>query len=111
MTAKISTSFIEQFFGFKVSGCTDETIGVEVEMLVDVIGDGVAVLGIASANNNLNFNAAVLFGDSDLLGSDISTTSLNGADGFSADIKGGRAIGSGDMNSDGLADVIFGFDT
>lgn len=111
MTATISTSFIEQLFGFKVTGSASEEIGREVELLGDVDGDGFADLGIGSFSGNLNFNAAVLFGGSDLLGDEISTASLNGADGFRVDIQGAQQIGAGDMNGDGLADVIFGFDS
>lgn len=110
MVASISTDFIRQIFGFSVSGAPAEFLGREVELLGDFDGDGFADVAVGASSFS-SADAVVVLGGNGLLGSDILSTSLDGSDGFRVGVSGTEMIGGGDINGDGRADGLFGFDS
>jgi hypothetical protein len=81
----------------------------------DINGDGIAdlVVGIPETSNQSG-NTYVVFGNTAPWNSSISLSSLNGSNGFvlngvnAADISGWSVSGAGDINGDGIADLVVG---
>ena len=108
--------------GFVLNGVSDTDIsGFSVSSAGDVNGDGVddLIIGARLADPNGNSNAGasyVIFGSGDIdyfdAAFDLST--LDGSNGFvingidSGDRSGGSVSGAGDVNGDGVDDLIIG---
>lgn len=105
--------------GFLIEGAKEDDLAVEVDGAGDVNGDGLddLIIGAAEADNNRRIDsgtAYIVFGKSDTdpvyLGD--FDLGIQGSAGYRIDGPSGRAIagtdvsGIGDMNRDGLDDVI-----
>ena len=107
--------------GFVVNGESAGLSGVSVSSLGDVNGDSVDDLLIgsqgASPNANYSGESYVIFGGSGVSGNGtINVSSLNGSNGFvlnginESDRSGASVSGAGDVNGDGINDLIIGAD-
>jgi hypothetical protein len=106
--------------GFRLQGERQyDTSGRSVSIAGDINGDGFAdlVVGATGGNDGAETNVGrtfVLFGGAAAFAQDINLGSLDGADGFSItgvdkdDSSGFSVSGAGDINGDGLKDLIIG---
>jgi len=106
--------------GFVINGADERDVsGNAVSGAGDVNGDGFedVVIGAASADPNGRINAGegyVVFGRSGGFGSALDLSTLEGSDGFvingieEGDFSGRSVSGAGDVNGDGIDDVIIG---
>ena len=105
--------------GFKLSGvAADDISGFSVASAGDVNGDGFADLIVSAyrADPHGNYSGAsyVVFGRAKGFAANLDLSTLNGANGFklsgaAAGDGSGRSVASaGDVNGDGLADLIVG---
>ncbi|MCB1590299.1 MAG: FG-GAP repeat protein, partial [Xanthomonadales bacterium] len=102
--------------GFRIDGVGGDRSGSAVSGAGDVNGDGLADLLIgaflASSGNNVEAGQSlVVFGKADSVAVDLANLgtggfTITGIDG--GDRSGGSVSGAGDVNGDGLADVIIG---
>lgn len=116
-TGSIDVSSLTGTNGFAITGFpTNSQAGLIVSGLGDVNHDGIADLAVGAPNASSGAGACyVIFGRSGLgsTGS-IDVSSLTGANGFvitgfSANAAGGFPIsGAGDVNDDGIADLVVG---
>lgn len=101
--------------GFAINGISlgDES-GSSVSTAGDINGDGLAdVLIGAWGIRNFTGQGYVLFGSKGVWNSEINLSRLNGVNGFAInsntyDSIGWDVSGAGDVNGDGLADVLLG---
>ncbi len=100
--------------GFIIKGETDgDGIGNWVEGLGDVNGDGIDDVGFSGGNTNKTF---VLFGKTGGFSNIVDASSINGTTGFYVDLSSfssnsgyNRMITRvGDVNNDGINDILFG---
>ena len=106
--------------GFKLSGETaNDNVGFSVAAAGDVNGDGFADVVIGAPNADPNANASsgaayVVFGKAAGFAANINLSTLDGTNGFvvngvAASDGTGRSVSSaGDLNGDGLADLLIG---
>jgi len=103
--------------GFRIDGIdAGDSSGASVAGAGDVNGDGLAdvIVGAPRADPDGNFNAGesyVVFGKADSASIDLGALGSGGfrIDGIDAEDESGRPVsGAGDVNGDGLADVIVG---
>ena len=105
--------------GFIINGVTTfDTSGISVSSAGDVNGDGLDDLiigaGLADPNGSLSGESYVVFGSRSPFSSTLELSSLNGSNGFKlngidAYDRSGRFVSSaGDVNGDGLDDLIIG---
>lgn len=106
--------------GFRIDGAEPyDRSGISVRSAGDINGDGIAdlVVGANWASRAGNTNAGssfVVFGRSGGFPATLNLGSLNGGNGFrldgaaSGDWSGFSADGAGDVNGDGVADLIVG---
>ena len=99
--------------GFAINGNGDRDFsGISVSGLGDVNGDGIDDIIIGSTQ--LYDSSYVVFGSSNAFSATIGVTSLDGSNGFvlhgiDADLASGKFVaGAGDVNGDGIADIIVG---
>ena len=89
-------------------------LGNSVAAAGDINGDGFDDLIVGAPAANQNGEAYVVFGKASGFAPTLSLASLNGANGFRivgatpGEQLGGSVSGAGDVNSDGIADVIVG---
>ncbi|MFO1350909.1 MAG: integrin alpha [Gammaproteobacteria bacterium] len=120
-TAGLQLSALGGVNGFQLSGAAGDYSGITASGLGDVNGDGVAdlLIGAPGANPNGNDSGVsyVVFGSSTLstLGTaGLQLSALDGVNGFqlsgaAAGDRAGRAVsGLGDVNGDGVADLLIG---
>ncbi|PZD73400.1 Bifunctional hemolysin/adenylate cyclase [Acaryochloris thomasi RCC1774] len=106
--------------GFTINGIdpTDQS-GVSVSSAGDVNGDGIddLIIGARAANpdgNTVAGESYVVFGNSNGFSSSLNLSDLDGNDGFTIngvdpfDQSGFSVSGAGDINGDGIDDVIIG---
>jgi hypothetical protein len=102
--------------GFVINGVDlGDSVGFSVSTAGDVNGDGIAdmIVGSPWANNNAG-QSYIIFGSSTGFTSPFSLSSLNGVNGFAinginaGDYSGDSVSAAGDVNGDGIADIIIG---
>jgi Ca2+-binding RTX toxin-like protein len=106
--------------GFRINGTADDGLGGSVSNAGDVNGDGLAdlIIGSASASPHgmSSGQSYVVFGSRKGFAADLNLSKLNGKNGFritgiAAGDSSGRAVsGAGDVNGDGIDDLIIGAD-
>ena len=115
-TGSLALSSLNGSNGFVVPGVVSSESGNSVSGAGDINGDGVADLIIGAPYANSYAGASyVVFGKPGLLGSgSLALSSLDGSNGFvlsgvTASSKSGYSVsGAGDINGDGVADLIIG---
>ncbi len=102
--------------GFAINGINKgDTSGTSVSGAGDVNGDGIAdiIIGAIAANNGAG-QSYVMFGSKSEFTTPFDLTDLNGNNGYiinginSGDTSGISVSGAGDVNGDGIADIIIG---
>ncbi|KIE04670.1 Type I secretion target GGXGXDXXX repeat protein domain protein [Candidatus Jidaibacter acanthamoeba] len=101
--------------GFKLIGDDNGELGWQISSAGDVNGDGIndIIVGAQAANKYAG-KAYVIFGKDSKFSSKLSVSNLNGSNGFqiigenSSDALGFSVSGAGDINGDGLHDIIIG---
>ena len=106
--------------GFEVSGLpTDIQFGAETQFIGDINNDGLEDLAIGSGNATVNGfqlsgSAYIIFGSSNPYPNPFDLTTLDGTNGFVVsgiaydERRGSTIAGVGDINGDGIDDVIIG---
>ncbi len=121
--SEIQLSTLDGTNGFKIIGETaDDNLGSSVSAAGDINGDGIDDFLIGAPNNDSNGNDSgatyVVFGKNTSttgnFDSELQLTSLDGTNGFkilgeAADDNLGSTVNeAGDLNGDGIADLLFG---
>ncbi len=106
--------------GFVINGIdTGDNSGYSVSGAGDINGDGIGdvIIGANTADPNGNVSAGesyVVFGNSDGFDSTLELSDLDGSNGFvingidAGDLLGNSVSGAGDVNGDGIDDLIIG---
>ncbi len=105
--------------GFKLDGeVVNDYLGVSVSAAGDVNGDGIddLIIGahLANPNGSDSGRSYVVFGKTGGFASPLQLSALNGSDGFkldgeaSSDQSGRSVSAAGDVNGDGIDDLIIG---
>ncbi|MDQ0463380.1 Ca2+-binding RTX toxin-like protein [Caulobacter ginsengisoli] len=87
--------------GFRVLGPNFSRSGSSVAGIGDINGDHIADIAISGSGVSY-----VVFGSSGGFASTINITSLNGSNGFGITAGGNRVASAGDVNGDGIGDLI-----
>jgi hypothetical protein len=101
--------------GFTTNGINSaDTSGNSVSIVGDINGDRIADIIVGAPNANGVGQSYVIFGSKSGFTTPFNLTNLNGNNGFvinginSADSSGNSVSGAGDVNGDGIADIIIG---
>ena len=126
-SASFNLSSLNGSNGFAINGIAGRNLtdgdhsGSSVSGAGDVNGDGIADLLIGAYGADANGKRApgqsyVIYGSRSSFGASFNLSSLNGSNGFvlngiaSGDDAGQAVSGAGDINGDGIADLIIGAD-
>jgi Ca2+-binding RTX toxin-like protein len=118
-TSAINLSSLDGGSGFRLDGvAAGDFSGISVASAGDMNGDGYADLIIgafpAAPNGSGSGSSYVVYGKASGFSSSINLSSLNGTAGFrldgvaAGDSSGWSAASAGDVNGDGLADLVIG---
>ncbi len=116
--AVIDCSKLDGSNGFVLDGIhPDDRSGYSISGAGDVNGDGIDDILIGAYRaNNYKGQSYVIFGNKELWPAVIDLFSLNGVNGFTiaginaGDDSGYSVSGAGDINEDGIADILIGAD-
>ncbi|MBE9098899.1 hypothetical protein [Vacuolonema iberomarrocanum] len=118
--ASLNLSTLNGSNGFAINGvAASDRSGVSVSSAGDINGDGIddLIIGARAADPNGNNNAGtsyVVFGRQTGFGASLNLSTLNGSNGFAIngvaanDLSGRPVSGAGDINGDGIDDLIIG---
>ena len=116
----LNLSALDGSNGFVLSGIdADDFSGGSVSGAGDINGDGIAdlIIGAIGASPNGTESAGesyVVFGSNTGFNAQLNLATLDGSNGFvitgidAGDVSGGSVSGAGDVNGDGIADLIIG---
>jgi VCBS repeat-containing protein len=119
-SANFDLSTLNGSNGFTINGiAANDRSGISVSSAGDINGDGIGDLIIGAANaapngNSLAGQSYVVFGKSSGFAASLNLSTLNGSNGFilngiTADDRSGTSVSSaGDINGDGIDDLIIG---
>ncbi|MHC5937698.1 beta strand repeat-containing protein [Nostoc sp.] len=117
--AQLNLSTLNGTNGFAINGINaDDNSGISVSSAGDINGDGITDLIIgapyASPNSDRSGQSYVVFGSKGGFDAQLNLSTLNGTNGFiinginEYDESGGSVSSAGDINGDGIADLIIG---
>ena len=112
--ASLDLAALDGANGFRVDGVNPDYIGSSVAGAGDVNGDGFDDLIVGAPTANGTYGASyVVFGTAAGFGPSLDLASLDGTNGFrldgvSPDYFGTSVSGAGDVNGDGIDDLIIG---
>jgi hypothetical protein len=114
--ANVDLSALDGSDGFRLTGeAAGDESGFSVASAGDLDGDGFSDLIIGAPFSNSHVGSSyVVFGKATGFAADIDLSTLDGSNGFElsgehgADTSGGSVASAGDVNGDGLADLIVG---
>ncbi|MCC5639943.1 tandem-95 repeat protein, partial [Nostoc sp. CHAB 5844] len=119
-SASLNLSSLNGSNGFVINGVdVRDSLGSSVSGAGDINGDGIddIIIGAISADPNgesRSGSSYVVFGSSSGFSANLNLSSLNGSNGFvingvdAGDFSGGSVSGAGDVNGDGIDDIIIG---
>jgi hypothetical protein len=118
-SASLNLSTLNGTNGFRINGIArDDLSGTSVSSAGDINGDGIddLIIGarIASPNGSRSGQSYVVFGSRSAFSSDINLSTLTGTNGFRInginllDYSGKSVSSAGDINGDGIDDLIIG---
>jgi Ca2+-binding RTX toxin-like protein len=119
LSASLDLSSLNGSNGFVINGNAGDSSGTSVSSAGDINGDGIddLIIGAPDADPNGQFQAGssyVVFGTKSGLSASLDLSSLNGSNGFvinginSDDSSGNSVSSAGDINGDGIDDLIIG---
>ncbi|MGF1935798.1 MAG: beta strand repeat-containing protein [Nostoc sp. ChiQUE02] len=117
--AQLNLSTLNGTNGFAINGINPvDTSGNSVSSAGDINGDGIddLIIGarLANPNGNASGQSYVVFGSKGGFDAQLNLSTLNGTNGFAingineGDTSGNSVSGAGDINGDGLDDIIIG---
>ncbi|VEP16752.1 conserved hypothetical protein [Hyella patelloides LEGE 07179] len=113
--SRVAVSDLDESSGFNINGISDQQrLGDAVSNAGDINGDGTddLIIGADGTANNRG-SSYVVFGNPSI-GSGVDLNALDGTNGFivngisEGDRLGGAVSDAGDLNGDGIADVVIG---
>jgi len=117
LPASMTTDDLDGTNGFSIAGLSaNDKIGASFDAIGDVSGDGIDdfVIGAPNQDTTTGGSAYVVFGNANGFGSSLNLSALNGTNGFriigedGALLTGGAVSNAGDVNGDGINDLIIG---
>jgi hypothetical protein len=117
-TSNLNLSDLNGTNGFKINGIAQDDQSGQVSSAGDINGDGIDDLIIGSVNADPNGSSSgqsyVVFGSRSTFSANLNLSTLNGTNGFkvngiAANDRSGTSVSSaGDINGDGIDDLIIG---
>jgi methionine-rich copper-binding protein CopC len=111
----LTSGTIDSSLGFKITGASNTGLGFSVSNAGDVNGDGYADVIVSAPNTSSNTGVSyVVYGKAVNTGLNLSSGTIAASDGFSLtgqaanSYSGWSVSGAGDVNGDGLTDLLVG---